>query len=226
MRAPLTQTAIAVLFACAVSACQASPFLEKRHVTYNFQDEGFLSNRVLQTIGRGQVEAGASWGTAGARRRCLTAATQAARERTLRVMLHTRLDLQGNQPDQAAELDGLGGSSYARDYPLRFSPRDLLRAEVDFRALLDRGVIVLEENRERNSCSVVFRIEALTGAPANLPQDLPAEIRAVRLSFAPRIREQRASRQSGPAGQSRFGLPPVPESSTAPKNGSAIESDY
>lgn len=196
-------------------ACKASPFLEKRHVTYNFQDEGFLSSRVLQTVGRSQLEADASWGTAGARRRCLATAQQIARERTLRVLLHTRLNLQGNQPEQAPEVDGLGGSSFERDYPLNFSPRDLLRAEIDFRALLDRGVIVLEENRQRDSCSVVFRIEspAATEAAAGATdvfRDLPSEIRAVPLSFAPQIRQHQANRRPEPA--SRSALQPMPQS--------------
>lgn len=118
---------------------------------------------------------GTEWGTAGGRRLCFSAAEQTARQRSLRVMLHTYFDLSANQ---ATQLD-LGTATFERDYPLSFTDRDLIRAELDFRALLDRGFIALQENRSRDACSVVFRIES-TG-----DQDLPEEIRAVRLTFQP-----------------------------------------
>jgi hypothetical protein len=155
-------------------ACQPSQFLEKRHVTYNFQDEGFLSNHVLQTTGSAQVTE-TRWGTAGGKRLCLGAAEQEARRRSLRVMLHTRLEIPAGQ---AAQGD-MAAATFERDYPYAFSVRDLIRAELDFRVLLDRGFIALQENRKRGECSLVFRIES-TGE-----LDLPAEIRQVSLSFEP-----------------------------------------
>ncbi|MCR9141102.1 MAG: hypothetical protein NXI24_02540 [bacterium] len=178
--------------ATTASGCQPSRFLEKRHVTYNFQDEGFLSKHVLQTIGSTGVNE-TSRGTEGGRRLCLSAAERVARERSLRVMLHTRLDLISNQP---TELE-LGSATFDRDYPFAFTPRDLIRAEVDFRALLNRGFIALQENRSRDACSVVFRIESAGD------RDLPAEIRAVRLTFQPenqrQWRIQRESPEDNPA---------------------------
>ncbi len=189
--------------------CQPSRFLEKRFVTYNFQDEGFLSNHVLQTVGQQSMNPQIHGGTDGARRLCLSAAERAARERSLRVMLHTRLNLQSNQP---TELD-FGASTFERDYPLEFTARDMIRAELDFRPLLDRGFIALQENRSRDACSVVFRIESRGDL------DLPAEIRAVRLSFQPENQElwrkQRESQQrsqelqpAGDTGGSGLNLPP------------------
>lgn len=182
------------------SGCQPSRFLEKRHVTYNFQDEGFLSNHVLQTVGQTTMDQ-ARWGTEGARRLCLSQAEDLARQRSLRVMLHTRLDLTANQ---AQEVD-LGSATFERDYPLAFTARDLIRAEVDFRRLLDRGFIALQENRSRDACSVVFRIESRGH------QDLPAEIRTVRLTFQPENqrlwRKQRKSQES---------TPPIGETNTSP----------
>ncbi|MEQ9365253.1 MAG: hypothetical protein RIF32_13485 [Leptospirales bacterium] len=182
--------------------CQPSRFLEKRHVTYNFEEEGFLSNRVLQTIGQAGLSE-TTYGTEGARRLCLSAAEGVARERSLRVMLHTRLELSANQP---AEID-FGSATFDRDYPLTFTARDMIRAEVDFRSILDRGFIALQENRGRDACSVVFRIESRSDA------DLPAEIRAVRLSFQPE--NQRLWRKQREAQE---GIPPIggPEGAPLP----------
>ena len=164
-----------LLVLCVLAAgCQPSRFLEKRHVTYNFEDEGFLSTHLLQTVGSVSLDE-TSRGTASARRLCLSRAEHEARRRSLRVILHTFFEI----PGTAGGALLTGTNTFDRDYPIAFTERDLIRAELDFRELLNRGFIALQENRKRDACSVVFRIESAAD------QDLPDEIRSVRLTFEP-----------------------------------------
>ncbi|MCB1324808.1 MAG: hypothetical protein H7A21_11470 [Spirochaetales bacterium] len=156
--------------ACSVyTACSASHFLVNEHVTYNFSDEGFLSDRMLQTIGTAVVDISVP-GLENASRRCLDDALVRARERALRVMLHTRFGVPGN----TGAAGGL--SDFERDFPLEFSERDMIRGWIDFREILDRGFVVLKDNRSRESCLLVYRVQG---------EDLPAEFRAVPMSFQP-----------------------------------------
>lgn len=144
-------------------ACRASPELRLSAVAYNFREEGFLDRDLLQTIGKAPIETGAG-GIDADRVHCLARAREQARLRAVRVMIHVR----SNIPALAAS-DGFSASAFESDYPRRLSEVELRRAESDFRALLARGYIALQDARSRDSCSVAFRIAG---------QDLPAEIRA------------------------------------------------
>ena len=159
-----------VLCAGLLGACQASSFLYRNHVTYNFTDEGFLSTHVLQTIGESEIEPSA-YGTARDDRLCANRALNRARERALVVILHTYYDIE--------PIRGSSGSStntYANDYPHEFRPSELIRAEVYFRPILERGFIALQDNRARKDCTVVFRIEG---------PNLPGEIRSLPVTYEP-----------------------------------------
>ncbi len=174
---------ILLLLTLLAANCQPSSFLVKQNVTYNFTTEGFLSPNVLQTVGQAEIESRRYGGSRAAHRLCLNTALRTAKERSLRVMLHTHFDVRPGQERSS----GVDSGDFARDYPLDFSERDLIRAELDFRDLLEQGFIALQDNRSRASCSVVFRIEG---------EDLPAQIRSVSLTFRPENLERWQRKQA------------------------------
>jgi len=141
--------------------CNPSEVIYKEHVVYNFTSEGFLMPDVLQAVGRADVtrlDAGLDAG----RSRCLEEALYNAKNRALRVMLHTNLYIPG------------GGDSFDADYPVNFSEGEYIRANVDFSDILSKGYIALQDSRSSSSCFVVFRI---------MEKDLIKKIKRVDLTF-------------------------------------------
>lgn len=141
--------------------CSPSEIIYKEHVIYNFTSEGFLMPDVLQTIGRADVtrlDAGLDAG----RSRCLEEALYIAKNRALRVMFHTNLDIPGR------------GETFDADYPVIFSEREYIRGNVDFSPVLAKGYIALQDSRSSSSCVVVFRI---------MEKDLIQNIKKVNLTF-------------------------------------------
>ncbi|MCE9599723.1 MAG: hypothetical protein K8S54_17320 [Spirochaetia bacterium] len=164
----MNRLVLIALFAC--SCCTPSALIERKYVTYNFREEGFLSPRMIQTIGKSNYANGELTVDAS-RFHCSQNALSMARDRMLRVMIHTKFSLKGQKAS--------GSSGFDRDYPVAFSGRDLMRAEADFGALLDRGYIALQDVRATDSCSIVYRLEG---------EDLSAEIKSVETTFQPRTK--------------------------------------
>lgn len=154
-----------------LNTCQPSEILIVDEVQYNFTVEGFLSRNVLQTIGNAKFR-DHKYGTDHARRACLLTAGDLARQRMLRVMLHTHFEIQGQANSSYLEQD-----PFESDYPVEFAPGEYIRAELAFRPLLDKSFIALENARSRSSCQVVLRL---------VGQDLPSRIRSQTVLFTPR----------------------------------------
>lgn len=157
------------LVGLAVSFCQTSGFLLYREVRYNFSSEGFLSPGLLQTIGKSEIEAEIP--TDRARKLCRNDARELAERRMLRVFLHTKFELRPGSGDGS-----FGESDFERDYPVRFSPVEILEARSDFQALLGKSYIAVEDFRSRKNCLIVLRLAGT---------DLPSEIRATKSSYSP-----------------------------------------
>ena len=172
--------------ALSVVACVPTPYVAQKHVRYDFRTEGFLSPHMLQTIGRAE---GTEMGT---RQHCLERALEIAVHKAVRVMLHTRYEIPPDSgvsttPGQPAV------DEFERSYPFRFTPRDYVRALYDYDSLLHRSYLALQDSRSRLDCTVVLRIEA---------QDLPAQIRSVRLTFVPEgLRGRAGQKYSGEKGK-------------------------
>ncbi|MBL8022360.1 MAG: hypothetical protein JNM27_21970 [Leptospirales bacterium] len=153
-----------------LSHCTPSALIERKYVTYNFRDEGFLSPRMIQTVGKSSYAPG-ELTVEASRVHCSQNALSVARDRMLRVFIHTKFNLKGK--------GGSGTSGFDRDYPAAMSERELLRAETDFGPLIDRGYIALQDVRAADSCSIVYRLEG---------EDLSKEIRSVETTFQPRTK--------------------------------------
>lgn len=157
---------LVVLFASC--SCAPSAFIQKDKVEYNFQDEGFLSPKVLQTVGKMKVT--------GAEIRsdeyCAELALAQAKKKALSAIVHTRFDL----PSRKKTFAFQPGSAFADDFPFPLTERDYARAGVDFDELLNTGYIALQDTRQVESCTVVFRIRS---------EDLPASIRRIQVTFRP-----------------------------------------
>lgn len=162
---------LAALFALfALGRCTPSALIERKYVTYNFRDEGFLSPRMIQTVGKSNYASG-ELTVEAARVHCSQNALYMARDRMLRVFIHTKFNLKGQR--------ATGTSGFDRDYPAALSERELLRAETDFGPLIDRGYIALQDVRAADSCSIVYRLEG---------EDLSKEIRSIETTFQPRTK--------------------------------------
>ncbi|MDH5655368.1 MAG: hypothetical protein OEZ34_05640 [Spirochaetia bacterium] len=149
-----------------LTVCTPSDVIYKKHVVYNFTTEGFLSPGVLQTIGKAEVtrlDAGLDAG----RTRCLEEALFRAKNRAIRVMFHTNLDISGRE-------GGFAVSDFDADYPVDFSERDYIRANVDFSEILNTGYIALQDSRSSSRCQIVFRI---------MDKSLIRKIKKVNLTF-------------------------------------------
>jgi len=173
-----------------LNSCQPSEFLRKEEVTYNFEDEGFLDRRTLQTLAEARIRL-REYGLEAASSRCMERAVEKARRRALRAMLHVSLEIPPASGERTSQPE------FERDFPASFTSRDMIRAEIDLRPLLERGYIALQDKRSRESCSVVYRIEARG-------DDLPSEIRAQRLTFEP---ENRPWLERGKRAQDRLADP-------------------
>lgn len=148
-------------------SCTPSTVLYNKHVIYNFKDEGFLAPNLLQTVGTAEVRL-LDGGLEAARVHCIEEAFYTAKNKAIRVMLHTRLDIPGSESGS-----GISGS-FARDYPVEFRQKDYLKAAVDFKDLLDEGFLALQDSRTTQDCSVVYRI---------IDDQLIRKIKGVELSF-------------------------------------------
>lgn len=155
------------LCVCWVAACAPSAAVKNRYVTYNFKDEGYLSPAMIQTLGKSAYAEGEQTVQAS-RAHCLARAELAARKRLIRILLHTRFELK-------SDAKGAARDSFEKDYPAALSERDLLRAEVDFAEILSRSFIAVQDSRAAETCSVVLRLPG---------EDLPAEVRAIPVTFA------------------------------------------
>ena len=105
------------------------------------------------------------------RRSCLENAMSLAVDRCLSVLLHINLDI-----NQLQEKGGAIDGNFQRDYPKKFTRRDLIRARIDFEPLLKQGFVALQDARSPEYCTVVFRIQN---------SDLPSQIRDIKLTFKP-----------------------------------------
>ncbi|MCB1172598.1 MAG: hypothetical protein KDK39_03480 [Leptospiraceae bacterium] len=136
------------------SACQWTDTLAYPAVYYNFSDEGFLSRDILQTKGQSRMPAALNENLA--RKKCLQSATQQARERLLRVCLHTSLAI----PPSKNQTLGLAQDAFDSDYPVQFTGSQLLIAEITYAELLDQSRVILADTRSRENCQVVLRLQA------------------------------------------------------------------
>jgi len=162
-----------------VAGCRPSEVIYKEHVIYNFTSEGFLMRDVLQTVGKAEVtrlDAGLDAG----RSRCLEEALYRARNRALRIMFHTNLDIPGGNGQGITDT-----SSFNSDYPVEFSERDYIRANGDFSEILTKGYIALQDSRSSSNCMVVFRI---------MEKDLIDKIKKVNLTFCIRYKNYSTAR--------------------------------
>jgi len=159
-------------------SCAPTESILKENVDFNFKEEGFLDPDTLQTIGEALYPA-LSEGIETQRVLCLKQALDVAKERSLRIMLHTNLNLPARKVTVNATATGTAQKDFDRDYPFPFSKRDLLHAEIDFMPLLDKGYIALQDTRTMEKCTVIFRIKG---------DDLPGEIRKYKLSFMPLVK--------------------------------------
>jgi len=157
--------------------CTPSVVIERKYVTYNFSDEGFLSPGMIQTIGKSVYAKGEPTLDAS-RLHCLENALVQAREKMLRIMVHTKFRLKAG----SGQLTGL-----EKDYPRPLSQRDMMRADADFGSLLDRGYIALQDVRSTDSCSIIYRL---------VGENLPEEIKSVETTFKPELLKNEARRSS------------------------------
>ncbi len=160
---------IVIVFACStLPGCTPSALIQKDRVDFNFQDEGFLSPKVLQTVGKARV--------AGSEIRadeyCADQALAHAKRKALSAIIHTRFDL----PSRKKSISLQPGSAFTDDYPFPLTERDYARGLIDFDALIGSGYIALQDTRQAESCTVVFRIRS---------EDLPAAIRRIQVTFRP-----------------------------------------
>lgn len=162
------------------SYCRASDVIMREHVWYNFDTEGFLSPDVLQTIGRSTLK-DSPRSLEGEKRHCLERALHQAERRALTVFLHTYFNL----PPRKGSLTGQPGEAFRQDYPSPISERDYLRAEVDFKPLLDQGFIALQDSRSMEECTVVYRI---------VKDDLSREVRSMVVTFQLDVKPRPGSR--------------------------------
>ena len=149
--------------------CAPSRALQYASVNYNFLDEGFLSPHTLQTVGNSELHPDPS-GKIIAQKKCSQRAYAVAKNRMLRIMLHTNLSI---PPIESLTYNS---KSFDNDYPKIFSNADYIHAETDFHHILNKMFVALEDNRSKTSCKIILR---LNGA------DLPDKIRAQRLAFKP-----------------------------------------
>ncbi|MBI3394888.1 MAG: hypothetical protein HY042_03555 [Spirochaetia bacterium] len=161
---PLTLVGLGML-----PACRPSQVVYADRVQYNYKDEGFLSPDVLQTIAKANT--GPSLTLEQGRQECIREAESKAKRRALRVILHTRFMIKARKSGPS-----LTGSRFEDDYPFSFTERDFIRGELDFEALLGTGYIALQDARESETCTVVYRIEGT---------DIPALVRMQRVTFRP-----------------------------------------
>lgn len=162
------RAALFMLIAFLLAWCAPPAYISQKHARYDFQTEGFLSPRILQTIGRHESDPGQT------RQACLEQALDQAVRRAVRVFLHTHFEL----PPRAggSGLGAAAGSAFERSYPFEFTERDHIRGLLDFDSLLRRSFLALQDSRLSTECTVVLRLEG---------QDLPAEIRKMAVSFRP-----------------------------------------
>jgi len=149
-----------------LSGCTPSSVIYKENVIYNFSDEGFLAPDMLQTVGEAPVERYDA-GIDAARTLCLEEAFYRARERALRVMLHTTLRIPAAATTQ-------GRDSFESDYPVHFRETEYYRALIDFKKLIEKGYIALQDSRSTERCYVVFRLKQ---------EKLAESIRSTKLTF-------------------------------------------
>ena len=154
------------IFLLLQSSCSRSEFLSKRYIDFNFTEEGFLNRKILQTIARTKYSPSGR-GLRYDRLQCLQLAHEQAKRRALRVILHIYFRL---PPGRRRDLR----PNFKKDYPIKFANIDLVRGELGFVSILDRGVTVLQDNREKGKCMLVYRISG---------SDIPKEIRKMKQSF-------------------------------------------
>ena len=154
--------------------CNPDPAILRRYALYNFEDEGFLTPDLLQTKARISLPGHPGKDTDTL---CLYRVRRKAERRALQIFLHIYFDLPAKD---AASWD------FLTDYPQSFTERDYLRAEVDFRPLLEKGYIALQDRRDQKTCSIVFRIRE---------SNLSLKIRELPLTFRPEIFREK-SRQT------------------------------
>lgn len=132
-----------------------SPFrpaevLYKRDALYNFLEEGFLADDLLQTAGTSTYRS--EDGNLGEiRGRCLERARDMALDRMVSIMLHTRFNIRG-------QLSSGQVGDFARDYPRRFSDRDTIRGSADFADLLGQHFVAYEDLSSAERCLVTIRV--------------------------------------------------------------------
>lgn len=137
----------------AVAAC--SPFrpaevLYKRDALYNFLEEGFLADDLLQTAGASNYRS-EDGNLAEIRARCLERARDMALDRMVSIMLHTRFNIRG-------QLASGQAGDFGRDYPRRFTDRDTTRGAADFADLLQHHFVAYEDLSSSERCLVTIRI--------------------------------------------------------------------
>lgn len=133
-------------------SCTPSELLYKEHALYNFTDEGFLSQDMVQTLGSSPYP-GLALGSRGIKRVCTEEALKKARLKMLRIFLHTYFRIPPADSSYINDSD-----QFNRDYPLEFSRADYIKAEIDFLPVLEKGYIALQDTRSSDECYVVFRI--------------------------------------------------------------------
>ena len=156
------------------SNCIRSEFLSKRYIDFNFTEEGFLSRRILQTIARTKYMPSGR-GRKYDRLQCFQLAYEQAKRRALKVILHVYFRL-------PREKRPYSFPDFKKDYPIKFMEVDLIRGELFFTPILDRGVTVLKDSREQGKCILIYRISG---------SDIPKEIRKMKPAFTLQKKQKR-----------------------------------
>lgn len=145
--------------------------LYKRDALYNFLEEGFLSDDILQSVGSSSTLSSDST-LSDIRRRCLERARDMALDRMVSMMLHTNIGYHS----RAGGTQNVKGE-FRQDYPRVFSDREVILGSMDFADLLQQHFVAYQDLSSTDRCVVVIRI---------IQPDLSKKIRRHPLSFQPR----------------------------------------
>lgn len=138
------------LLASACSPFQPAEVLYKRDALYNFLEEGFLADDLLQTAGSSTYRS-EDGGMDEIRGRCLERARDMALDRMVSIMLHTRFKIRG-------QLATAQSGNFSLDYPRRFSDRDTSRGASDFADILQHHFVAFEDISSPERCLVAIRV--------------------------------------------------------------------
>ena len=154
--------------------CTVSPFLQKRYITFNYIEEGFLDKYTLQSIAHIKYQSKFQSKNDDIKK-CFQLARKEALKRMLRMILHVYFDLKVSSIKQKSREEF---HSYQDDYPYEFEENDYQKAKLAWPSLLKKAKVILQENRRDGMCMLVYRIE---------DKRLLFSITSARLDFKPKI---------------------------------------